>query len=62
MLKRSAGSAPRTLGGEGRPNERLEQTKSTPRLTAEGVAFAAQSRCCADKAVVDRDPGHRVTS
>jgi len=30
------------------PNERLELTKSTPRLTAEGVAFAAQSRCSAD--------------
>jgi len=26
-------------------NERMQQTKSTPRLTAEVVAFAADPRC-----------------
>jgi len=39
---------------EGPPNERMQLTKSTPRLTAEGVAFAADPRCWTGFNVKDR--------
>jgi len=32
----------------GRPNEGLHLTKSTPRFTAAGVAFAGEPRCSPD--------------